>query len=88
MHTPSLDGTGEHAILTQFIPSYPSPVYQGQVTSKSFENPPSTVHIISGYAGSRESFNGFSDDATEPWSVWRQVCLPALCLPTLLLSRC
>jgi len=48
------------------------PLYQSQITSKDFTNPPSTVHIISGYAGCREGFNGFSNDTQFPWTVWRQ----------------
>ncbi len=48
-----------------------SPVHQSKVASKSFSNPPATVHIVSGYAGSREHFNGFSDYMCD-WSVWRQ----------------
>eukprot|EP01090_Pellita_catalonica_P009162 TRINITY_DN20223_c0_g1_i1.p1 TRINITY_DN20223_c0_g1~~TRINITY_DN20223_c0_g1_i1.p1 ORF type:complete len:390 (-),score=36.77 TRINITY_DN20223_c0_g1_i1:148-1317(-) len=48
------------------------PVSDGKVVTPSFINPRSTAYMISGYAGCREGFNGFSPEFAPPWSAWRQ----------------
>ncbi|KAL6056776.1 Purple acid phosphatase [Balamuthia mandrillaris] len=51
---------------------YTYPVYNSRVTSLSWHNAPSTIHLISGYAGCREGFNGFDESIKPDWSAWRQ----------------
>mmetsp|Transcript_3485 Transcript_3485/g.12698 ORF Transcript_3485/g.12698 Transcript_3485/m.12698 type:complete len:141 (+) Transcript_3485:826-1248(+) len=51
------------------------PVLNGSVTSKSYDKPPSTVHVVAGMAGDNEGLTpGFFKD-TPAWSAVRKAVL-------------